>query len=97
MAAQGRGQGGGDREAIDRLRRIETRMTGFMQWMGYNTGTDKPIWRPEGHVIVPTPGASIRDVLAAIPDDWPVDEEVEIHHNEQWIASIMKAAPTEMA
>ena len=79
-----------DKEVKDRVRRIETRLTGFMQWSGYNPGSEKPVWHPEGRVSIPTPGVSLRDMLAVVPADWPADEEIEVHHRNEWVASIMK-------
>lgn len=81
-----------EREAIDRLRRMETRMTGFMQWMGYDTGSDRPVWA-NGIVNVPTPGASLRDIMAVIPPEWSHEDEVEVHHRGAWIASVVKPDP----
>lgn len=78
-----------DREVTDRLRRIETRLTGFMQWSGYETGSDRPTWA-DGVIHVPTPGVSLRDIMAVIPPDWQIKDEIEIHHRGVWVASIFK-------
>lgn len=78
-----------NREVTDRLRRIETRLTGFMQWSGYDTGSDRPVWA-NGIIHIPTPGASLRDILAVIPADWSMKDEIYIHHRDVWIASIFK-------
>ena len=57
-------------EMLDRLRRIETRMTAFFEWSGYATKVEKPRWNDEEHCIhIPSMDVRLKDILAAIPKD----------------------------
>lgn len=64
-------------ETLDRTRRIETRLTKYLEQTGFDTGIQRPTWG-DGKISVPTPACSLRDCLAVVPSDWPVDEEIEI-------------------
>ena len=59
-------------EIQDRIRRIETRLTAWMQWSGFETQVQKSVWvsDPAGTIEVPSRDVRLKDVLAAIPDDW---------------------------
>ncbi len=60
------------RETSDRLRRLETRLTKFMEWMGFDTEVRRPTFDAQlGRLDIPTDAASLRDCLAAIPPDAP--------------------------
>lgn len=53
-------------EIVDRIRRIETRFTKYLEFQGFDTQTARAQW-VGGAVRVPSPAISLRDVLAAIP------------------------------
>lgn len=56
-------------EISDRLRRIETRLTKFMTFMGFETMVSKPTWTGE-NVDVPSPMCSIKEILETVPQGW---------------------------
>ena len=62
-------------ETLDRARRIETRLTKYLEAIGFETGARKPVWNGDG-VEVPSPATSLTDCLAAIPEGW--DDELEV-------------------
>lgn len=64
-------------EVRDRMRRVETRLTRFLEEKGFDTGIQRPEWT-QGVVTVPTPAVSLRDVLAVIPRRWPADQSVTV-------------------
>jgi len=64
-------------ENRDRLRRIETRLTKFLETQGFETGRQKPIWR-RGEIELPDPHTSIQDILNAIPDQWHRDSAITL-------------------
>jgi hypothetical protein len=57
-------------ELRDRMRRIETRMTRFMEAHGFDTKIQRPQW-DHGFIHVPTASVSLKDCLDVIPAEWP--------------------------
>jgi hypothetical protein len=56
------------REVLDRLRRIETRVTRFLETQGFDTQVQRPKWDEATHTLyIPSMGVSLRDILLAIP------------------------------
>ncbi len=81
-------------ESLERLRRIETRITKLCQFLGLDTNTKKPTWSvDQGTVIVPTDACSLRDILAAIPSGrGDENSDVEIWHKGRYVATIYVVA-----
>ncbi len=48
---------------------METRLTKFMEWSGFDTEVRRPEFQP-GRLDIPTDATSLRDCLAALPPDW---------------------------
>ena len=56
-------------EIQDRLRRIETRLTKYMQERGFETQAQVPIYGGSNdRISIPSLDVRLKDVLAAIPD-----------------------------
>jgi hypothetical protein len=68
------------RELRDRMRRVETRLTKFLQSQGFDTMSQQPLWK-DGVVDVPSMSCSIKDVMSVIPGDW--DSDIAIVHKRQ--------------
>lgn len=69
------------KEAVDRLRRLETRFTKYLQWRGFDTHTALPRWTVSGErgiLSIPAMSCSLKDCLAAIPPDWNLDVEIQL-------------------
>ena len=67
------------KEIYDRVRRVETRLTSFFGFMGFETNAKKPIWtvvNERGTIIVPTDMVALKEILATVPEYW--DREVEV-------------------
>lgn len=64
-------------EVVDRCRRMETRLTRFLEASGFDTGTKKPVWK-NGTIAAPSIDCSMRDLLRCVPADWPADEEIYV-------------------
>lgn len=64
-------------EIRDRTRRIEMRLTTLMEAQNIETGVHRPVWS-NGVVHIPSRMSSLRDVLAAVPETWPRDREIEL-------------------
>lgn len=78
-------------EILERVRRMETRITELCHFLGLSTKSAKPTWSAEqGSVIIPTDACSLRDILAAVPDGIlrGPDNEVEIWHKGRFVASL---------
>lgn len=56
-------------EILDRCRRIESRLTSFINKAGFTTKAKKPTWDGRDmSVTIPSREVSLDEVLAAIPD-----------------------------
>jgi hypothetical protein len=80
-------QAGALKEMTDRLRRMETRLTRFMEAMGFDTEVRRPQFR-DGLLDLPTDAASVRDCLAAVPAHW--HGPIELIHKGHVIAVLTK-------
>lgn len=72
------------REIVDRTRRIETRLTRFLESQGFDTQVQKPVWR-NGQIDIPTAACSIHDCLEVVPKDWKSDQEIEVYHKGEFV------------
>ena len=81
-------------EILDRCRRVETRLTKFLELQGFDTQVRRPVWHPEGIVDVPSPDVSITHVLDTIPDTWGQDADatrtVRVMHKGQLLARLTR-------
>lgn len=64
------------KELLDRVRRMETRLTAFLVAQGATTTTEKPEWQhndqgyaDSGAIHIPSLDCSLRTILAAVPKD----------------------------
>lgn len=80
-------------EVVDRSRRIETRLTKYLEEQGFNTQGRKPLWREVegiGRLDIPAMGCSIDDCLTAIPPTYPKGDEVLVYHNGKFIMALIQ-------
>lgn len=75
-------------EVVDRCRRMETRLTKYLESQGFETGTKKPVWR-DGTIQAPSIDCSMRDLLRCVPLDWPLDDEIFVSVKGQLMMSIL--------
>jgi hypothetical protein len=54
-------------EIRDRCRRLETKVTAYLESQGFETNSMKPAWTTFGAVEIPNLGASLKDILAIVP------------------------------
>ncbi len=55
-------------EIQDRLRRIETRLTAWMEWSGFDTRVTKAEWNEDlKEINIPSLDIRVKDVLTTIP------------------------------
>ena len=54
-------------EILQRLVRIETRLTRYLNDRGFDTGTDKPYFTSDDVIIAPSPNVRMADLLDLIP------------------------------
>jgi hypothetical protein len=73
-------------EVLDRSRRIETRLTGFLEAQGYDTRVRRPVFK-DGELHVQSAGISLSECMAALPE-WHRDETAVVFNGEVlcWIA-----------
>lgn len=55
------------REIRDRARRIETRLTKFLEQSGFNAQTQRPFLNADDQLVIPSMYCSLKDILAAVP------------------------------
>lgn len=72
-----------------RLRRIETRLSKFMEWQGFDLQATKPTWK-DGRVNIPSVGTPLREILNVIPSNW--DDDVDIYHRGKFISILNQTA-----
>lgn len=67
-------------EELERLRRIETRLTQLLIFLGADTQSQKPIFvaaglAGEGGISLPSPHSSMKEIIDSIPENWmgPID------------------------
>lgn len=75
-------------EMLDRTRRIETRLTRYLEQNGFETGVQRPTWDPRGVIHIPTRACSIHDMLAVIPPEWPLTEEIIVRIHGDFVMAI---------
>lgn len=68
------------KEVLDRVRRMETRLTRYLESQGFDTKTRKPYWKADGTVVIPSLATSIADCLAVVPKDWLDSSAIFIVH-----------------
>ena len=68
-------------EIQDRLRRIETRLTKYMQERGFETQVQIPEF-VKGAIEIPSLDVRLKDILAAFPQEHRENDlgEVEVYH-----------------
>lgn len=69
-----------EKEVLDRLRRIETRVTKYLQEQGFDTQSQKCRWDPTGIVHIPSTKVALQEIVEVIPAD-ARNEDIEVHHN----------------
>lgn len=74
-------------EVVDRCRRMETRLTKYLESTGFDTGTKRPLWR-DGTIAAPSIDCTMRALLAVVPKDWPTEEEIYVSVKGDLIMSI---------
>ena len=78
-------------EIQDRLRRIETRLTKYMQERGFETQTHTPVYDRAGDLLtVPSLDVRLKDVLAAIPDGEDSPDGLAVIHAGSIVAWVHK-------
>ena len=81
-------------EIRDRIRRLETRTTKYLEAQGFDTGAARAKWlgiKPGWEVAridLPTPAVSLKEILATIPKDH--EEDVDLYVGEELIATIYR-------
>jgi hypothetical protein len=78
-------------EVVDRSRRIETRLTKYLEEQGFTTQGRRPVWSQVediGRLDIPAMGCSVGDCLSAIPATYPKSEEVLIYHNGKFVMAL---------
>ncbi len=76
------------RDISDRCRRMETRLTKFLEIHGQATIARPPEWLPTGEIIIHDVGTPISELLRVIPDTWDPKQEVIVNYRKQFMFSM---------
>ena len=69
------------KEVVDRCRRMETRLTRFLETQGFDTQVKRAEWRAQDStVIVPSLSTPLREVMAMIPREWSASNAIRVEH-----------------
>ena len=75
------------KELADRLRRIETRLSKFMEAQGFDAQTQRPEWSitqdKTAIITIPTDMCSIKDMLSVIPDGY--EDDIDVLHRGMFV------------
>lgn len=74
-------------EIMDRCRRIETRLTKYLEQQGFDTRVRRPEW-DDGDIIVPSLTVSMQDCVSVVPSDWDVNEPIQVVHKGRTLMTI---------
>lgn len=77
-----------DKEIVERTRRIETRITKIGNALGIDVGGARPVWRPDGTILLPSPGCSLTEILKAIPSMH--QDDVDVFVGADYLATIVR-------
>ena len=75
------------KEILDRVRRVEIRLTRLMEAQNVETGIVRPVWE-DGTIRLPSRMASVMDCLRVVPDDWPSDKDIYLMFKDQVVATV---------
>lgn len=65
------------KEVVDRCRRMETRLTKFLEHQGFDTKVRRPTW-DNGSVVVPSISTSLSDCINTVPPGWDPAIEIDV-------------------
>jgi len=74
-----------EKEMLDRLRRIETRLTSFLHSQGVNTNSAMPVFSGNC-VTIPSMACSLKDILGAIPEGYGMS--INVIHADEHVATL---------
>lgn len=80
----------GMQEVVDRCRRMETRLTRFLESQGFDTQVKRAVWLKSGQIVVPTPAVAVKECLSVIPSDWPIGKPIIVVHKGEILCRIQK-------
>lgn len=87
LPAQVQGMAEQLKEVVDRCRRVETRVTKFLELQGFDTKTRKPTWR-DSAVHIPSLSCALREVLETVPAGWDSRRAIPILHHGELVAVV---------
>ncbi len=74
-------------EVVDRCRRMETRLTRFLETQGFDTQVKRAEWRAQdGVVVVPSPSTSLKEILMMVPYEWDSSVPIRVEHKGETMA-----------
>ena len=81
-------------ETANRTRRIETRLTKFLEEQGVDLETRKPYWNGKA-IILPNPSCALSEIIAAIPPTLDEGDEIKVYYHQKFMVSIYRTESVE--
>ncbi len=80
-------------EVLDRIRRVETRVTKIGNHLGVDVGGGKPYWCDKRRcVVLPSPGCAITEVVRVVPDEFK-HLGVDVYMGDDYVCRVRVNAP----
>lgn len=76
------------KEITDRCRRMETRLTKFLEAQGFDTQVRRPVFLTSGEIQIPSISCSITECLSVVPPDWDAEKEIFVTHKGEAVMSL---------
>lgn len=73
-------------EVLDRVRRIETRVTIVGRHVGADVGGGRPRWDGSGRISCPTGNVSLTELMRVVPRGW--DKGAHVYVNDEYLFSL---------
>lgn len=76
------------KEVLQRVRRLETRVTMYLESQGFDTQVQRPKWDADRKTVaLPSRATSLKDILAVIPKD--TKGEIDLEFETEVLATLV--------
>jgi len=75
------------KEVLDRMRRVETRITKFLESQGFDTRVRRQTFE-DGTINIPSLACSIKEALSVVPAEWDKADELTIVHKDELVMNV---------
>lgn len=80
------------KEMTERLRRLETRFTKYMETQGFDTKVRRPHFS-DGVVSIPSMACSLLEIIKTVPKNWADSDEIDVYYEDKFVVTIYLTPP----